>query len=287
MPVWQAGVVLSLAALLLAVQSLSLPAAIWTSLGLFLLGVPHGAVERHPVTDPAHARTPALRRLVPTAGYTALYLVVALVIFCGWVIDPRLTLAAFLAVSAWHFSASEPRLRTVGAWVVLGSLLALTRPTLDVFSLITARELSTPALMEVGRITALCAGAALAAEAVWRHDLPYAALLVGMFALLHPVCAVALYYFGIHSLREWREVHAQTRERDARPLAAMLRLYAPFSLPVLAGGAGIIALVARGDVSLWIATGLAVAIATPHMLPFERWVAASRAEDGKPRMAAH
>jgi hypothetical protein len=121
------------------------------------------------------------------------------------------------------------------------------------------------------QIVAGIAGVILAVEAVRTRQLGAGVLFLAMFCVLPPVSAVALYYFGVHSLREWQAV----REQQGG-LAPMLKLYAPFSLPVLIGGAGMVTLVSAGLLPLSVAAGLGMALAIPHMAPFERWVAASR-----------
>ena len=241
---------------------------IWSALALFLLGVPHGAVERHPDSGGGW------RRLVPTPGYTALYLVVGLLLFCSWLINPAITLGLFLLLSAVHFGHAEPRLRLAGLWVVLGSLLMFREETLGIFSLMTGVDWTAPMVGRVAFWLPLAAGTALILEAAWKRDLPYAALLLGLFALVPPVGAVATYYFAVHSLREWGDARSRLPEGGA--VRRMVRLYAPFSLPVLAGGSGLLALVGMGAVPLLVAVGLGVAVASPHMIPLERWMARGR-----------
>ena len=262
LPPWQAITTLALGTTLFALEALAPSAALYAALALFLLGVPHGAVERHVTRN-------GLERRLPSPGYTALYLGAALLFLCGWLAAPVPMLALFLLMSAVHFGASEPRLTLAGLWVVLGSLALWTAPTLDIFGALTATDLS--ALAPIARIAGLLAGLALAAQAVIRRDYAYGALLLGIFSLLGPVSAVALYYFGIHSLREWREVHAL--RGGVRP---MLALYAPFSLPVFIGGAAVVLAVQQGALDLTLASGLGMAVAIPHMAPVERWLPAPR-----------
>ena len=258
---------LALGLLFVVLDRIAPAVGIWAALALFLLGVPHGAVERHP--DGGN-----WRRLVPTPGYTALYLVVGLLLFCSWLINPAITLGLFLLLSAVHFGHAEPRLKLAGLWVVLGSLVTFRPETLAIFSTMTGADWST--VSGTALWLSLAAGAALLAEALWKRDLPYAALLLGLFALVPPVGAVATYYFAVHSFREWGDARSRLPEGDA--LQRMVRLYAPFSLPVLLGGLGLLALTATGHVPLLLAAGLGIAVASPHMIPLEQWVAVSRGE---------
>ena len=255
---WQAAATLALGAALFALEALAPAAALYAALALFLFGIPHGAVERHLTRN-------GLERRLPSPGYTALYLCAALLFLWGWRAAPMPMLALFLLMSALHFGASEPRLAFAGLWVVFGSLALWTAPTLGIFSSLAATDLT--ALAPVARIAGLLAGLALAVQAVLRRDVAYGALLLGMFGLLGPVSAVALYYFAVHSLREWRDVHALQGG-----VRSMLALYAPFSLPVFIGGAAIVIAVQRGALDLSLAAGFGMAIAIPHMAPFERWL---------------
>ena len=191
-------------------------------------------------------------------------------------------LALFLIASAIHFGESEPRLPLAGLWVVAGSLIVFTEPTLAIFEELSQTELShfsTPA-----RVLALTIGIALGVQAALRRDIAYAALLLGIFCLLDPVSAVALYYFAIHSLREWRETHAVRGTIDS-----MMKLYAPFSVPVFIGGAATITAAYLGWISTPTAAGFAIAIALPHMVPLERVLTRSRgpARPTKARTSAH
>ena len=264
-----APVFIGLGVVLFSLSSLAPQFGLFAALALFLLGVPHGAVERHPVSEADPSR--GIRRTLPTLGYTALYLVVALLVFCSWLLGPLPTLGLFLALSAVHFSQAEPRLRLAGPWVVTGSLLLFAEPTLFIFGTLTQTELIAPVTVATAQAVGATVALALLVEGLIRRDVGGALTLLLAFLLLPPVEAVALYYFASHSLREWREALAQRGSA-----VALIRLYAPFAVPVLLGGSAIIALTALGRVELFIAAGLAIAIATPHMLPFERWVAASR-----------
>ena len=234
------------------------------SVGLFLLGVSHGAVER--VTD-AGGRS---RRRRPTARYTVAYLIVGAGVFAVWQVAPVAALAVFLGLSALHFGLAEPRLRLAGLWVVTGSLLFHTEATLDVFKALVYLPLSEWA----GPARGLGAGvgAAMLVEGIARGRLPYALLLIGAFWALPPVPAVALYFFAVHALDEWMAAHG-----EAGSLRAQARLYLPFALPAtLAGGVAVLA-VLSGWVSLPVAAGLGIAAVVPHMIPLDAWLALKRA----------
>ena len=241
---------LAWAGLVLWVLALASPTVgIIAGVALFLLGVPHGAVEAYEG-----------RRHVPGVFYTALYLAVGVGLFAWWMVAPLLALAGFLLLSAWHFARDEPRLRAVGPWVVLGSGLVFPGETLAVFGAITGE--AVPVSVAVFRTVAALSALALVVEAFRKDALPYAAVLIAIFALLPPVAAVALYFLGVHSFREMG-----LAAEEAGGWAKLLRRYAPFAVPALLGGGAVIALAALGHVPLAVAAGFAVAFAAPHMLP--------------------
>ena len=241
---------LAWAGLVLWVLALASPTVgIIAGVALFLLGVPHGAVEAYEG-----------RRHVPGVFYTALYLAVGVGLFAWWMVAPLFALAGFLLLSAWHFARDEPRLRAVGPWVVLGSGLVFPGETLAVFEAITGE--AVPMSVAVFRMVAAVSAFALVAEALRRDALPYAAVLIAIFTLLPPVAAVALYFLGVHSFREMG-----LAAEEAGGWTKLLLRYAPFAAPALLGGGAVIALAALGHVPLAVAAGLAVAFAAPHMLP--------------------
>ena len=271
---------IALSIVLLALHALAPAVSVAAGLALFVLGVPHGAVERVRVDNQGSAET---RHAVPSLAYTALYLTVAGAVLAVWLAAPLPALALFLTVSAVHFGLSEPILRSAGLWVVAGSLVLWTGPTLDVFAQITGNA-SVADWAAPARGLGLAAGALLLLEAARKGDLAFAFMLLALFAVLPPVQAVAVYYFAVHSVREWRVVG---RERGS--LRAALRLYAPFAAPVILGGAATVAGVALGWIPLPLAAGLGVAVATPHMGPVDRWAQATRRlwQARNPRRTAH
>ena len=249
------------AGLVLWVLALASPTVgVVAGVALFLLGVPHGAVEAY-----------GGRRHVPGLVYTALYLAVGVGLFAWWTVAPLFALAGFLLLSAWHFARDEPRLRTVGPWVVLGSGLVFPAETLGVFEAITGEVV--PVSTGLFRTAATVSALALMVEALRRDALPYAAVLVAIFVLLPPVAAVALYFLGVHSFREMG-----LAAEEAGGWGRLLRRYAPFAVPALLGGGAVLALAALGHFPLVVAAGVAVAFAAPHMLP----LAGVRPKSAKP-----
>ena len=127
----------------LALYQYNIIISIWASLPLFLLGIPHGAIE----TQERIAHIPGLH-------YTFLYIIFGILVFCSWLLSPHYTLALFLILSAYHFGQSEKHYPLIGLWVVSGSMLLYPTETLSVFSYLTGENLNTRELLTAGRLIA-------------------------------------------------------------------------------------------------------------------------------------
>lgn len=254
-----------------------------TALFLFMAGIPHGATERLDGPNAAFGTSGRAKR--PTLGYTAIYIVFGILVMASWLISPLATLICFLLLSAWHFGRAEPKaLGTaaqylVGLWVIAGSFLVYPEETLGIFSLLIGAEpLSaqteitlfglSSSLMAQGLAATILLGLLVQLFAQRPTSLTSARLiaLVAVFICLPPVPAVAVYFFVLHSLRE---TAATIDALPADPLS-WLKVYAPASLPALIGATGLLGLTALGLIPLMMASGLALAFITPHMLPLER-----------------
>jgi len=248
----------------------------WIAIGLFLLGVPHGAVER--------TNTHSEFRM-PTLAYTALYLVFGILIFASWLISPLGTFFIFLLLSAIHFGQSEPDLKLIGPWVVIGSCLAYPLKTLEIFSLLTDQDLVTVVSVDASRIIAGFAIIAVGTEFLWRSirlqnvDRLRAIFLILAFLILPPVLAVAVYFFAFHGLGEFaRTLKALSRNQNNMDPFEIFKFYGPATFPAMIGAIIMIFWVLNGDLPLHLAAGLAVAFIIPHMLPVEALLRVDRDE---------
>ncbi|MEN9018477.1 MAG: Brp/Blh family beta-carotene 15,15'-dioxygenase, partial [Hellea sp.] len=120
----------------LALYQYNITISVWASLPLFLMGIPHGAIE----TQEKISHVPGLH-------YTFLYLIFGILVFCSWLISPHYTLALFLILSAFHFGQSEKHYPLIGLWVVSGSMLFYPTETLGIFSYLTGEELNARSLL--------------------------------------------------------------------------------------------------------------------------------------------
>lgn len=271
-------IMIALAAVLYTAHFISPLISLSLAIGLFLLGVPHGAVERV-----LKAGKPSGKTIIPTAGYTALYILAGIFVFGSWITSPLGTLILFLALSAWHFSKSEGRTPLLGLWVIMGSFAVFPAQTLAIFAALTNHA---PLSIEFVLIAQASAYALLGAIFLYvmliRPPLSLGGLLklsliIGLFFILPPVEAVACYFFARHSLGEMAEtLDARSTETGRSLWQDALFLYAPASVPALAGASLIIFAVVNAVIPLSIAAGLGVAFIIPHMLPVEALLAAER-----------
>ena len=240
----------------LALYQYNITISVWASLPLFLMGIPHGAIE----TQEKISHVPGLH-------YTFLYLIFGILVFCSWLISPHYTLALFLILSAFHFGQSEKHYPLIGLWVVSGSMLFYPTETLGIFSYLTGEELNARSLLIVGRLVAVTVVTILIIQiSTRRKEKIRALILIALIALLPPVSAVAVYFFIFHSLGEM----AKTVDQHNRMPMQILKLYTPAGIPALIGGVIGLYFFSGNLISLFVLSGLAVSFIVPHMCPVEK-----------------
>jgi len=240
----------------LALYQYNITISVWASLPLFLMGIPHGAIE----TQEKISHVPGLH-------YTFLYLIFGILVFCSWLISPHYTLALFLILSAFHFGQSEKHYPLIGLWVVSGPMLFYPTETLGIFSYLTGEELNARSLLIVGRLVAVTVVTILIIQiSTRRKEKIRALILIALIALLPPVSAVAVYFFIFHSLGEM----AKTADQHNRMPMQILKLYTPAGIPALIGGVIGLYFFSGNLISLFVLSGLAVSFIVPHMCPVEK-----------------
>ena len=240
----------------LALYQYNITISVWASLPLFLMGIPHGAIE----TQEKISHVPGLH-------YTFLYLIFGILVFCSWLISPHYTLALFLILSAFHFGQSEKHYPLIGLWVVSGPMLFYPTETLGIFSYLTGEELNARSLLMVGRLVAVTVVTILIIQiSTRRKEKIRALILIALIALLPPVSAVAVYFFIFHSLGEM----AKTADQHNRMPMQILKLYTPAGIPALIGGVIGLYFFSGNLISLFVLSGLAVSFIVPHMCPVEK-----------------
>jgi len=175
-------------------------------LAIIVLGVPHGALDGEVARSLLRPRFGRAWFPVFSLPYLSLFALVLL----AWRLAPASTLAAFLAASAWHFGSENGSDARPGACIdvlVRGGLpiavpmLIHPAATTAVFATVAA----TPLLQD--RLW-VAASAWLALALVWvgqvalrrkARELALPALLAGVFVVLPPLTAFAIYFVCVHA----------------------------------------------------------------------------------------
>jgi len=272
------GLAFSVAALLLTAASLLLPTPdprlelLALAALIVVLGVPHGALD--PIFAAAKYR---LRDPGRWAVFALAYLAVAALVVAIWRISPTLFLAAFLVMSAVHFSGDPTdgtpwptRLLYGGAIIVLPALLH-GADVARLFAALVPADAAAGLAAVLHRIgwpwlIALLAAASFRAvkEPVSAVELVSVTILA---TLMPPLPAFAVFFCGMHSARHIL--------RTAQ-FAPGRRLFATAIIPML----GVVALAAAGwwwldgatldgKIIQLVFVGLA-ALTVPHMALVER-----------------
>ncbi len=223
-------------------------------------GIPHGAL------DYALARRlmrPRFGRLWGP-GFVGLYLLAMAVVILFWRVQPTLSLAAFIALTYYHFSTGDtlsaphtPILMRIGEWVARGGII-LFFPA--VFDRTAVQQLLSYLAPETGVAGLLDAMAALAPICCLAASLVIAASLVSyvrkrravdliravelfilavIFSRLPALLAFTIHFNFLHSLRHMLGVADCTDCLSAPRLwTRMFRLSLPVTLTTLLLGAG-------------------------------------------------
>lgn len=242
---------------------------------ILLLGVPHGAL------DVVFAQQLfGVRSIAGWSLFTAAYLLAAGLVAVFWWVAPGVFLAAFLLISAFHFSG-DPEGRTpalfrllYGGAVIFCPLALHAGEVSQVFALL-AGDVAALAILSASQWAAWpwmgCIGIAAAMGA--KRDLPRSIELVSAAALLvftPPLIGFTLYFCCMHSARH------VLRTRDYSTAGTMKQLLQVAVLPMMATVAGV-------AVVWWVLDGAPLdarmaqivfvglaALTVPHMLVVER-----------------
>jgi Brp/Blh family beta-carotene 15,15'-monooxygenase len=176
------------------------------TVGMFLVGIPHGAVDH--LLETGNFKS----RIKP--GFVIKYIGLALFNLVIWIFFPTVALLFFIGYSAWHFGQNDWRewqpdtinLIKNFVWgififgIILCGHIAETNDILD-----NMKVLKIPLTDVEGKnISALIAGAAIAwaiFEKRWRMFLSCIMLLVSIELPL--ISSFGLYFIGQHSLNGW------------------------------------------------------------------------------------
>ena len=205
---------------------------------VIVLGVPHGALDSEVVR-------PWMRRRIGRHGWFLVfgipYLALSALVLLAWRAAPEPTLAAFFAVSVWHFGSEDATGGGALEWLARGAL-PIALPILlhpdgfaRVFSVVAGLPMPAPPAWAVASAWAwLGVAAAWTWQAVregrWQ-SLAELGLLTGAFVVLPPLNAFALYFVCLHAPRH---MLALARDRHLAPRVASFGDAIRYALPVAA-----------------------------------------------------
>lgn len=243
------------------------------------LGVPHGAL------DVEIGRT-LLRHRVGWAWFptfAAPYLALVAVVLLAWRLAPEATLAAFLAVSVWHFGTEETGgggLATLAHGGIPVAVPVLVQPaeTAHVLTAISALGLTAPPGWLVGASLSWVLLATLWTARTLRSGrargllLPFAACIA--FAVLPPLTAFTLYFVAVHAPAHTAAlIRHPTRAPRVRNAAAAWRRALPTTVLTVLIGAALWPL-GTGEPAVrlvGVTLRLLAALTLPHML-LDAWL---------------
>jgi len=249
-------------------------------LAVIALGVPHGAL------DGEIARS-VLRPRFGWAWFPIFslpYLTLSALVLLAWHMAPVPTLAAFLAASVWHFGSEDAGSGTYFEAVVRGGMpiavpvLVHPAATSAVFAAISGTLLPQPpewlwTASLIWLVLAIAWASALALRGQGR-SLVAPSLLAGLFIVLPPLTAFAIYFVCIHAPAHTAAlIHDPRRAPRVRDGRSAILLALPITGLTLLIGAGLWPLYAGAlPVRLLSLTlqGLA-ALTLPHML-LDAWL---------------
>ena len=180
------------------------------------IGTSHGALDHlkgRKVSDALHVES-----IVP---FYVLYIALAVMTFCVWLISPAFLWASFLAVAAYHFGKEDAEFAVTersplhealflfkGCAVIAGPLLLSRTETLEIFLALNLDLSSSPLIrpeflvgvlgLSLGSSLLLGRGQPRQVQALLVSDL-LAVILLNV--ALHPLLAFTLYFCLLHSVR--------------------------------------------------------------------------------------
>lgn len=172
---------------------------------IIVLGVPHGALDGEIARPLLRLRFGRLWFAVFSLPYLALFALVLL----AWRLVPMPTLAAFLAISVWHFGEDPTGGASVTETLFRGglpiALPVLAHPQATAFIFGTVAQVALPAPPPWLLLASFCwlgIAVVVGGQAMARRrsrQLIQPGALIAMFLLLPPLTAFAIYFVCVHA----------------------------------------------------------------------------------------
>lgn len=186
-------------------------------LGLFLVGIPHGALDNIVATGNINERI-----RIP---FIIKYLSIAFIYFILWMFVPSIALIFFLVYSAWHFGQSDMQewfpkrkrgFQNIAWGMILLSIILLGHINETNEILTSMNTVNIPIENSTGFTIAILASIISICWAIYSGKLPMIISIIILFISLYLplLTSFALYFIGQHSITGWSHLKSSLKADD-------------------------------------------------------------------------
>jgi lycopene beta-cyclase len=249
-------------------QSFNLFQILFFGAGLFLVGIPHGALDNIVISGNINERI--------RISFIIKYLSIAFVYFILWMFAPSIALIFFLLYSAWHFGQSDMQewfpksnkaFQNIAWGVMLLSIILLghINETNEILSIMNT--INIPLDNSTGYTLAIISTIISLCWAVYRSKTAMILSIVTLFISLYLplLTSFAIYFIGQHSITGWSHLKSSLKADNF----LLFKKALPFNL----GAWLLLILMILNINSLWLGTFfiLISCISLPHVFIMNRF----------------
>ena len=207
-------------------------------MAVVVIGVPHGAFDGAIATYLGYSR-----RLTFLLGFAALYIGLATLVVCLWLLFPAVSLIMFLAISIVHFGFGDARVsagwfRWVQTFahggVVVAGISQSHKAKVDQIFAFLSGDMTSPVWVAIDIVSVIVVlsigiyGWRALRNNCWRAGFLELSLLLVLFSQVPPLVGFAFYFCCIHSPRHmwgiWKSVQKIMLRRTLYTQALLLTL---------------------------------------------------------------
>lgn len=190
---------------------------IFFALGLFIVGIPHGAVDNIVETKNIND---GIR-----ISFIIQYLSKALVYFILWLILPSIALLFFIIYSAWHFGQSDMQewfpnkknnIRNITWGILLLSIILLGHVNETNSILTNIKTITIPVSEELGFILAIALSAFSITWSIYERKTSMLLSVITLTASIYLplISAFGIYFIGQHSITGWKHLTIKLKSNN-------------------------------------------------------------------------
>lgn len=190
---------------------------IFFALGLFIVGIPHGAVDNIVETKNIND---GIR-----ISFIIQYLSKALVYFILWLILPSIALVFFIIYSAWHFGQSDMQewfpnkknnIRNITWGILLLSIILLGHVNETNSILTNIKTITIPVSEELGFILAIALSAFSITWSIYERKTSMLLSVITLTASIYLplISAFGIYFIGQHSITGWKHLTIKLKSNN-------------------------------------------------------------------------